>query len=439
METRNKNEPTFESYRPSDEGMHELPSPPRIRRLQNRRRKDDEDESDRDSDRDAHSIQFPMASPPRSISGTNCDISEFRRRLEIVKERRARHTSRSENMSQLSEQAAESNCINYPTTYEQHYHSSMIQDGSLRPSHDASPIEKSKPLAPLNDSPVSTCQTLDEVTLNTTMYSTNLWPTSPSVHRVPSSRCSTDRRPSRKGDCAKKNYLNLRRFMCTSSEKNIDTSFAQITDAICKTNRANTSNDQVNQNLCKTTNADDTSGDHEYLGAGEFQGNLASSSTAPRDVPGNRLLDRLFCASALSSSSRRTHIESSSPSPNRLSSSLLFGVPNKHGNEDECEGFQHGFPSNNMISPGHSRRFHRKTLRTEIPPTCHELHAGSENRGIPSRNSSPFSWNRKDPWYLNSSSYKEGNGEIATDVGKTSNEILERMMHAVVFVKGKCN
>ncbi len=414
-----------------DEDFDELPSPPRIQRLQNRRRKKNVGNDDHsDSDSGVYSMQFlPVASPPRSSSSTNCDIAEFRRRLDLVKERRARQsTSRSTPKS--SEQSIDSPCVHCPTTHGIYNcnASTILEDTWLPSQQDASPAEKPKGFAPMNDSPVSTCQTFDDITLDTTMDSPKFMQHSPQEYRVGPLPPSTGRVDRKGGNCTGNDFLNLRRFMCSSSERNIDTSFAQITDAICRPKSA--IDDSSSERQRKTKKA----GKHDYLGAGEFPGNVAPRAASPNNIPANGLLDRLFCTRA-----------SSSPVPRRTQpkSSKHSSKENKYMDFGE-------FPSNDRTSPGRNRRPQKcpvgpgnnASLYNAMDPDEHivrrqnEIDEFDRIQLIPTRSGSSFSsFFRKDPWYLRSSDSGEDGDELVVDDDSDTEVLVDRIMHAVVFVE----
>ena len=176
-------------------GILPLQSPPRIQRLPNRRRTANAE----DSDSESYSMHFPLTTttPPRPPPGTNCDVTEYRRRLEVLKERRARHTNRSETMSEPIPRESESMDY-YSTSHEQHYYMPETVDKPFPSSIEITPSYK--PSAPLNDSPVSTCHTLDEIALNrnSAIGSTDIWVTPQQqqhqVNRSPSSQTNTAER-----------------------------------------------------------------------------------------------------------------------------------------------------------------------------------------------------------------------------------------------------
>jgi len=461
----NESEPILALYRPGDEAVNELRSPPRIRRLQNGRSNYDGNDSGSNSSdiesvhssvqlpchqnlntssesRSPSGVILPSTSPPRSSSGTNCDITEFRRRLEIIKERRAR---------QLSQHVMERNSGNCPTAYGQQCESSATVDEDLKsrttPSLEASPIEKTEPFSLLNDSTASTCQTFDEITLDTTMDSTKIWQNSPRGHRLPLSPPSISSGHSRKGNDPHNNALKLRRLMCTSSQKKIDANFAQMRHTISNTARTSTANDSANRHYREMTNANGTCDGHAYMGAEEFRDNTASSTITSFNTRENGSLDRLLCTKPRSPGGKQ--LESSSPKT-----------------KDECMDFQDGFPNISINhatrSPDRSRQFLHKNSQTLIPSRSRKLQVGPRDRQrvysvigsdeqnsqqqkqqiteinkidtISRRNISSFRWFRKDPWYLRPADGREGGDEIMADNDNTNNKLLDRMMHAVVFV-----
>lgn len=380
-------------------GILPLQSPPRIHRLQNRRRKSN---TETDSDSDSYSMHFPLTTtmtPPRQAGNSILDINEYRRRLEVVKERRARYsTSFPETMS---EPAVRESMDYYSTSHEQHYFMPDTVEETFPSSIEISKLETThKPSAPLNDSPVSTCQTLDEIkrNRNTNIGSTDIWLNSQQhqTHRSPSSRTNA---ASRRGcaindSCVSSDYLNLRHLMCNSSERNIDTGFAQITDTICQSKYTKNEEDPRKQ-YYETMNDDNDAihGVQSCLEAGAFPGPVSYKSTAPSKDRQNGLLDRLLCSSALSSTPKR--------------SKQGYSSPKRQSYESEYEGFRDGF-------------------------------AVDRTRSIPSHGGSSFNWVRKqDPWYL-TSNFTEGSFEemLVEDSNNLDQKVLDHVMHAVVFVKG---
>ena len=168
-----------------------------------------------------------------------------------------------------------------------------------------------------------TNRTLD-ITLDTTMDSENLQ----SLHRTPLAPPSISSEEGRKDNICKNNSLQLRRLICTSPCKKVDTSFAQIRETIKDTDATNTFNFNCDRH--------------------NFQRMRA------RDIPGDETL-----------------------------SGWPFGT-----------------------------RSQKQPLLTRKK-----------------RNS----WFRKEPWYLRDAHAKDGE-EIVVDGDNTNNEVLDRMMHAVIFV-----
>lgn len=407
----------------AEETTDELPSPPRIKRLPNRRRRKkknseegrDDGDSDSDSDSDVYFIQFPLATPPRSPSGTSCDIAEFRRRLDVVKERRARNSaSRSTPQSSI----IESPCFHCPNTSGLSCHSLMLED----PYQEDSPTEK-QPLSPMKDSPVSTCQTFDEITLDTTLDSNNLVQSNSPEYRVAPLPSSSGRKTTRKVKCPGNDFLNLRRFMC-SSDRNIDTSFAQITDAICKPKTPN----EVRQHRSKSKKS---KARYTNVGAGEFP--LASNT--PGNIPANGLLDRLFCTRSASPALKRSQPKSSKKNVDHELSGFhgdfpIYGKDSSNQRQigtqqlAACQGTKE--KQSEAINP-------EEMLRPE-----HQISIDEMDRIRPksSQGTSSFSWMRKDPWYLRPSDCGEDGEEIVViDDENHDSEVLDRLMHAVFFVE----
>jgi hypothetical protein len=498
MEMSSENEQRLTSYRPSDEAMNELRSPPRIRRLQDRQRSygvsrsdsyisSSDEESSVDSSIDLPCCQTLDSSselrspswelhqlssttpPPLSSSGTNnCDITEYRRRLEIIKERRVRHISRSsEHTSQLlsQEHGIESNLINRPTAYGHQRKPSATVDEVFELLQEVPlPIEKTKPFSAIKDSiTASTCQTFDEITIDTTRSmdsTTNICQNSSSGHRLPISPPSISSGQGRKGNVFNNNNaLKIRRLMCTPSQKKIDTSFEQIRGTICNTSSTltpSTANDDVDKHYSEMTKGNGTSDDSEHImGDGEFPGIAASSTINFFNAPDNESLDRMLCTEPLSPNGKQ--LESSLPETKRRSSSFSFQAHTKHDNKDEDNAnLQDETPNissmnHAMGSPGRSRRFFRPRARGRayIVMDSDDQSSQQQHQQITTeadssiticrRKTSSFSWLRKDPWYLRPANTNEGGGDeiMADDYGHTNNEVLDRMMHAVVYVTEK--
>ena len=495
-------EPRVASYLADDEAdvaLNELRSPPRIRRLQDRLRKsygasqsdsyisssDDESSVDSSSMDLAYQqtlqqtpspkLRFPsweiqqlpstptshQQSPPHlslSAPGTNNNnsgITEYRRRLEIIKERRGRQISRSsEHTSRLSlfpqELEIESNLINRPILYGHQRRPSATVDEVFELLHEASE---------------STCQTFDEITIDTTRTmdsTTNICQSSSSEHPLPISTPSISSGQERKGKVSRnKNSLNIRRLMCTSSQKKIDTSFEQIIGTTCNTTAtltSSTANDDIDRHYSETTKANSTSDDIEHTVVdGEFSGILASSTIASMNAPDNQSLDRTLCTEPISPNGKQT--ESSLPKTKSCSSFFSFQVGIKHDNKDKDNDNDntsnlHNETPNSSSSPSRSRGLFRPRARgraynivmdsDDQDSQQHQQIAteGSKISSIPRRNSSSsFSWFRKDPWYVRPANAREGGGGddeiMADEYGNTNNEGLDRMMHAVVYVTQK--
>ena len=411
MEVGNGNEPTLVSDHPSDMpalGILPLQSPPRIQRLQNRRRKVS---VDADSDSDSCSMHFPlpttmMMTPPRQqASRSNSEINEYRRRLEVVKERRARNTINfPETYSEPAMRESPNFMMDYhSTSHEQHYYMPETLEKTFPSSIEISQLESLRePSTPLNESPVSTCQTLDAITRNrnanigSTDIRMNLQQLQrrDQAERSPSNR--TDAAATRRGcatiqdSCVSNDYLNLRHLMCNSNGRNIDTGFAQITDG-----KHTNPGDDAKRQFYETMNEDNAERIGQMsLESDAFQGPVNYRSTVPWKDRQNGLLDRLVCSNAFSSSPKRAkenHFTSKSP---------------KHYHSED-EVFRDGLPVD-------------------------------RTRSIPSQCGSSFSWVRKqDPWYM-TSNVREGSFEeiLIEDSSKVDPKVLDHVMHAVVFVRG---
>lgn len=209
--------------------------------------------------------------------------------------------------------------------------------------------------------------------------------------------------------CVSNDYLNLRHFMCKSSERDIDTGFAQITDVLCQT-KHETEKDATWQYYEAMNDDVEIRRGQSCLGAGTLPEPVTYRSVAPMKDRQNGLLDRLLCSNALSTTPKRTKqsYSSSNPPSKRLVSSLPFRGSNQQSYENEYEDFQDGFSVN-------------------------------RTRSIPSQGGSSFSWVRKDPWYL-TSNFTEGSfEEMMIEDSNLDNKVMDHVMHAVVFVKGEAN
>ena len=501
-------EPRVASYLADDEAyvpLNELRSPPRIRRLQDRQRKrygvshsdnyisSSDDESSVDSsimDLACHQTlqqtasselrspfwkiqQLPSTStsqqqspPPLSSSSSSgpnnySGITEYRRRLEIIKERRQRQISRSsEHTSQLyllpQEHEIESNLINRPILYGHQRRPSATVDEVFELLQEA-------------------CQSFDEITIDTTRTmdsTTNICQNSSSDHQLPISPPGISSGQGRKGNVSNnKNAFNIRRLMCTSSQKKIDTSFEQIKDTICNTTATLTStstvNDDVDRHDSEMTKGNGTSDDNEHTAVdGDFPGILASSTIPSMNAPDNGSLDRTLCTEPLSPNVKQT--ESSLPKARSSSSLFSFQADTKLDNEDEDKDNMNLHDETSNISsiyhaagsPSRSRGFFRPRSRGKaynIVMDSDDQNSQQQQKqhqqittevdtisSISRRNSSSsFSWFRKDPWYVRPANAREGGGDggddeiRANEYGNTKNEVLDRMMHAVVYVTEK--
>jgi len=387
-------DPNLSPVSGGDNVIKKLPSPPRIKRVRNRRSIYDTDGGENSTCSGQESVPFSVHPPchrkdaldfeldfhartesssmPQHWSSfeTNNDIDEFRRRLENVKERRARQMFHSQNTSQSSPQTTKKylGCLQpvcsrlressstgdeASETWQEALVKSFLTNRTLDEiTLDTTKVDSanvSQNLCYAHDQPMCsglhesssagdessetsqeakvksflTNRTLD-ITLDTTMDSENLQ----SLHRTPLAPPSISSEEGRKDNICKNNSLQLRRLICTSPCKKVDTSFAQIRETIKDTDATNTFNFNCDRH--------------------NFQRMRA------RDIP--------------------------------------------------CDETLSGWPF--------GTRSQKQPLLTRKK-----------------RNS----WFRKEPWYLRDAHAKDSE-EIVVDDDNTNSEVLDRMMHAVIFV-----
>jgi len=306
---------------------------------------------------------------------------------EIIKERRARQLSRPESSF---EQVTENDFGTLPTVQRQRSQVSESVDEAYESSQEASPTGKTKPFSPRNDSKtVSTCPTYDEITIDTTRTtdSTKKSRNSPTEYLSPLSPPSISNE-SRKGNIRNNNPLKLQRLLCISSKEKVDTSFSQIDNTICNTTLNSTSNDDV-----------------------------------------------------VRRSSEKT-------TPNRFSSKFSFHALNNHDDADEYVDSQDELPNTSMNHSKDSQSQKRgvfvpKSLRSFKTRKGKEKNRQTQNQEINEtdsisttsrRKGSSLFRSQKDAWYLRPTNDGENGGELECENGEVDNEVLDRLMHAVVFV-----
>ena len=390
---------------------------------------------------------------------------ELKRRLEkLSKNRRARQ--------QQKNAATETN-----TEFFQHHQQekaydnkderiATLQDRPLGQRRQPTLLAMSKSIndtvpSALNPSAMSACRSLDETIDNTIDTRSLPGISSPSTWVSSSRNISSWRRKQRYGSTTPLNQ-NLRRLMCTSSsEKNVDTSFAQVKDN--PGSSTNTSGSYLQQKKFVKGNNDEFNNSsitgEEYPAGIVFSGNVFDG-TAPGSTT---KLDRLVCTN-----NYKSHPFGRSKSllePPDRSSFAFQALPNDDDElsvdflrlDDETRTTRDGDNDiNNTMSPGRLKNWRRKfgtslssQFMTGVQPRpledvvprgqqayseiCSEPGASTDNKMvgggdafINTMTTASPSCLRKDLWYLRSKRDEEG--------GSLFDNEEDHMMHAVMFV-----
>mmetsp|Transcript_15867 Transcript_15867/g.43883 ORF Transcript_15867/g.43883 Transcript_15867/m.43883 type:complete len:497 (-) Transcript_15867:1292-2782(-) len=471
-----------------------LCSPPRIKRLQNWKAKTESeftgigDENERLHQCSTHSqrneniaasasastesesllsVQFfstSLLQPPHSPAPYG-DITHFRQRLKAIQERRVRHQKQSkENISLVQrkvhvEVGPGNNPIADPKKRQVPLSTKENVEVRKEMSHDdglwgASSIDS---YFPQNTSTVSTCQTFDETTIDLSTNATNSWHEFSPAHRLSTSSPITSMNSGdEKGGKTKTrdNARSLRRFLCTAPEKSVDTSFAQINAVRSNGVATNRSRSQIKAtSTINNMNINAQSGlEENHCGAG-FPKSSATLDIRSKTRFGQPEMNQSWCVGHSLSNPKHPHFSSVSFQP-------LPNDDDSNSNAD-CSSCQDEVcnDNTNYLATNHPSPTQRgvqqslQTIDTTSPNLCHseicsdesDIHrfrkksdeeATIDTSASRKRNSSRFLWPKKDPWYVRSAGKtRECDNVIQGD--RTTDEYMERIMHAVVFVKEK--
>eukprot|EP00536_Pseudo-nitzschia_multiseries_P005291 jgi/Psemu1/285672/fgenesh1_pg.97_\ len=392
-----------------------------------------------------------LSQPSSSSLDSYGDIAVYRRRLKTIQERRARHQNQPEEDIPFSQKQVEIKVgpENRPIAHQLNSESPLTMNETVKmeTDDDAWGSHSIDSHFPQNISTISTCRTFDETTMDLSTNATNSWQEFSPAHVLlsPSSPITSSNNANRtRGKTKNSNHArSLGRLLCTTQDKNVDTSFSQIKVTRCNAVAAN--KNRYHHKITSTIRSNDTS----YARSRDEEkqcGIILSNNDTSLIIPSNTRfeqpgINQSWCVGPSLSNSKHPHCSAASFQP----------LPND--DDTGCDGNSNYQTTNRPIP---SRRFRQQSLRTfatssaklcysEIGSDESSIHrfqqksketGAAETFATSKRNVSRFLRPRKNPWYMRSvDKSREGGSGIVFQGDCSADEYMERMMHAVVFVK----